>query len=105
MEATDKNTDREAGDEMSEVARLKEELRREHDLYLRALADFENYRRRVERDRASAAESGKRDIILPLLEVLDGFERALQIDDAPPSVTEGLLALQRQFLRVLETQG
>jgi molecular chaperone GrpE len=105
MEATDKNNDREAGDETSEVARLKEELRREHDLYLRALADFENYRRRVERDRASAAQSGKRDIILPLLEVLDGFERALQIDDAPPSVTEGLLALQRQFLRVLETQG
>jgi molecular chaperone GrpE len=105
MEATDKNNDREAGDETSEVARLKEELRREHDLYLRALADFENYRRRVERDRASAAQSGKRDIILPLLEVLDGFERALQIDDAPPSVTEGLLALQRQFLRLLETQG
>ena len=41
------------GDEPSEIERLKEELRREHDMYLRALADFDNYRRRVERERAT----------------------------------------------------
>ncbi|HEY7221689.1 MAG TPA: nucleotide exchange factor GrpE [Candidatus Binatia bacterium] len=105
MEATEPNKNRPTTEPPAEIERLKEELRREHDLYLRALADFENYRRRVERDRASAAQSGKRDVILPLLEVLDGFERALQIDDTPPSVTEGLLALQRQFLRLLEAQG
>ena len=105
MEATEPNKNRPTTESPAEIERLKQELRREHDLYLRALADFENYRRRVERDRASAAQSGKRDVILPLLEVLDGFERALQIDDTPPSVTEGLLALQRQFLRLLEAQG
>ena len=46
-------------------------------MYLRALADFENYRRRVERERSTAARSGKREIILALLDVLDGFDRAL----------------------------
>ena len=105
MEATEPTKNRPTTEPPAEIERLKEELRREHDLYLRALADFENYRRRVERDRASAAQSGKRDVILPLLEVLDGFERALQSDDTPPAVTEGLLALQRQFLRLLEAQG
>src|SRR6266536_2184165 len=106
MEATKKNNETMTGDEPSEVERLKEELRREHDLYLRALADYDNYRRRVERDRSAAARSGKRELILQLLDVLDGFDRALQhLDDAPESVSEGLQLLQRKLLSVLEAQG
>jgi molecular chaperone GrpE len=106
MEATKKNNETMTGDEPSEVERLKEELRREHDLYLRALADYDNYRRRVERERATAARSGKREIILQLLEVLDGFDRALQhVGNAPSSVSEGLQLLQRKLLSVLEAQG
>ena len=90
----------------AEIERLKEELRREHDTVLRALADFDNYRRRVERDRASAARSGKRDVILSLLEVLDGFDRALQhIGDAPSSVAQGVQAIHRNLLGVLERHG
>jgi len=90
----------------AEIERLKEELRREHDTVLRALADFDNYRRRVERDRASAARSGKRDVILSLLEVLDGFDRALQhIGNAPSSVAQGVQAIHRNLLGVLERHG
>ena len=44
MEATDQNKNRAGGDGPAEIERLQEELRREHDMYLRALADFENYR-------------------------------------------------------------
>jgi molecular chaperone GrpE len=106
METPDQDTNRAGGDESSETVRLQEQLRREHDLYLRALADFENYRKRVDRDRAGVARSGKRDIILPLLSLLDDFDRALEhLSDAPPSVAEGLLAVQRKFLRLLEAQG
>jgi molecular chaperone GrpE len=106
MEATDQNKNAKAGDSPSEIERLKEELRREHDMYLRALADYDNYRRRVERDRSAAARSGKRELILQLLEVLDGFDRALQhMGDAPSSVSEGLQLLQRKLLNVLEAQG
>jgi len=106
MEATDQNKNAKAGDSPSEIERLKEDLRREHDMYLRALADYDNYRRRVERDRSAAARSGKRELILQLLEVLDGFDRALQhMGDAPSSVSEGLQLLQRKLLNVLEAQG
>src|SRR5215813_5507697 len=72
--------ERKAGAEQlqTENARLKEELRREHEIYLRNLADFENYRRRVERERASVAQAGKREMVLSLLDVLDDFERALE---------------------------
>ncbi len=69
------------------LEQLRADARREHEMYLRALADFENYRRRVERDRAQTAAADKRSVILPLLEVLDGFERALPyLADAPSSV-------------------
>ena len=46
-------------------------------MYLRALADFDNYRKRMQRDQDSAAQTGKRQIMLALLEVMDDFERAL----------------------------
>jgi molecular chaperone GrpE len=112
MEAPDQEKNRSDDDKSpgtepeAEVERLKEELRHEHETLLRALADFDNYRRRVERDRASAARSGKRDVILSLLEVLDGFDRALNhIDDAPSSVAQGVQAIHRNLLGVLERHG
>jgi molecular chaperone GrpE len=89
----------------AERERLKADLRKEQDMHVRALADFDNYRRRVERDRAKTAASGKRDIILSLLEVLDGFDRALPyMSDAPPSVAEGVQAIHRRLLNLLDAQ-
>jgi molecular chaperone GrpE len=105
-ENTTPNEERAEIESATEVQRLKEELRREHDTLLRTLADFDNYRRRIERDRAGAARSGKRDVILSLLEVLDGFDRALNhIDDAPSSVAQGVQAIHRNLLGVLERHG
>jgi len=111
METTAKNkeskTDGNPSDaDSSEVERLKEEARREHEMYLRALADFDNYRKRVERERASSARSGKREIILRLFEVIDSFDRALQhIDAEPSSMSEGLQAIHRKLLGLLEAEG
>ena len=92
--------------ELSDIERLKEELRHEHEMYLRALADFDNYRRRVEREQTRAARSGKREVLVSLLEVLDGFDRAVrQICNEPSSVSEGLQAIHRKLLNLLEAQG
>jgi len=84
------------GTEPSELERLKQELDNEHQMYLRSLADFDNYRRRVERDRASAAIESKRGIILSLIDLLDSFDRALpHLTDAASS--EGVRAIRRQL--------
>ena len=92
--------------ELSDIERLKEELRHEHEMYLRALADFDNYRRRVKREQTRAARSGKREVLISLLEVLDGFDRAVrQISKEPSSVSEGLQAIHRKLLNLLEAQG
>ena len=92
------------GTEPSELERLKQELDNEHQMYLRSLADFDNYRRRVERDRASAAIENKRGIILSLIDLLDSFDRALpHLTDAASS--EGVRAIRRQLASLLESHG
>jgi molecular chaperone GrpE len=89
-----------------ENAQHKEGLRREHEMYLRSVADFDNYRRRIERERANAAQEGKRELILLLLDFLDDFDRASKhLDESPESVSAGLRAIQRRLAGVLEAQG
>jgi molecular chaperone GrpE len=90
----------------SENEQLKEELRREHEIYLRSIADFDNYRRRIERERADAARTGRREIVLSLLDVLDDFEHALaHIDRSPASVSAGLRAIHKRLVGLLQAQG
>lgn len=92
--------------EQREIERLKEEVRREHEMYLRSLADFDNYRRRIEREGANASRAGKREIILSLLDLLDDFERALQhIDDSPAPIAAGVRSIWRRLAALLQTQG
>jgi molecular chaperone GrpE len=106
MEADKSSTAAAAGTtQISEAEKLKKQLQQEHEMYLRALADFDNYRRRTERERTMAARSGKREILLPLLEVLDGFEQALQVADTSPSVAEGMQMIYRKLLALLEKEG
>ena len=95
-----------ASSEQSELAGLRAELEQEHDRYLRARADFENYRRRVERDRDVAARQAKRELLLALVDLADSFDRALvHIDEAPDSVAAGLHGMQRRLTSLLEAEG
>jgi molecular chaperone GrpE len=99
-------SERPANVEHTECERLKAELSREHDLYLRALADFDNYRRRIEREKAVSAHAGKRELILPLLEVLDDFDRALEhMGDVSEWVSSGFDAIYRRLNGILQAQG
>src|SRR5437870_2986939 len=92
--------------EPAEVEECREELRKQQERYARMLADFSNYRRRIEQESARKTHSGNRAIILSLLELLDDFDRALQhAGDAPPALREGLHAIRRKLEGVLEGQG
>ena len=88
------------------VVGLRAELEQEHDRYLRTRADFENFRRRVERDRDVAARQAKRDLLKALVDLADGFDRALiHVGESPDAVAAGLFGMQRQLGRVLEAEG
>jgi molecular chaperone GrpE len=105
-EARERGSERPAGAQDTEQERHKAELSREHDLYLRTLADFDNYRRRVERERAASAHAGKRELVLPLLEVLADFDRALEhLGDVPEWMSSGFVAIYRRLNSILQAQG
>jgi molecular chaperone GrpE len=88
------------------IEALRAELEQEHDRYLRSRADFENYKRRVERDRDLAAHQGKRDLLIALVDLADGFDRALlHVDESPDSVAAGLHGMRRRLTSLLEAEG
>jgi molecular chaperone GrpE len=98
--------ERPPGAESNEYARLKAELRSERELCLRTLADFDNYRRRTEKERASFGRAGKRELMLPLLEVLDDFNRAREhLGNAPEWACSGFDAIYRRLDNILRAQG
>lgn len=85
---------------------LRAELQQEQDRHLRTRADFDNYRRRVERDRDAAARQGKRALLLALVDLADDFDRALShVDESPESVAAGLHGMQRRLRSLLEAEG
>ena len=62
-----------------EIVRLNEELATERERGLRLLAEFDNYRRRTRQEHALAEQNGKREVLLALLDVMDDFDRALEV--------------------------
>jgi molecular chaperone GrpE len=93
----------------AEIKSIQGELERERELRLRAMADFDNYRKRVERERGTAERSGKRAILLAFLEVMDDFDRAIEhVNQAPGAsgaVAEGLRAIHKRLTDALRAQG
>jgi len=95
-----------AADLAGEIERLHEELQNERDRNLRTLADFKNYRRRVERDGNKLAEEGKRAMTLPLLDIVDDIEKALHwARDEKQPLAKGVRIIHQKLLALLKAHG
>jgi molecular chaperone GrpE len=88
-----------------ELEKLKTQAAENWDKYLRAVADFDNYRKRVLRERDEHARATRETVILALLPALDNLERALDHSPAGTPLHEGLLQVQKQFARALAEFG
>jgi molecular chaperone GrpE len=78
-----------------------------YDRLLRKTAEFDNFRKRVERDRKDMIEWAAADVIGELLTIVDDFDRALAAD-APPEAQaykSGLELIQRQLAELLKKRG
>jgi molecular chaperone GrpE len=89
-----------------ELARLQQEVDRYKEMYLRKMADFENYRKRQEREMVEFRRLANSELLRELFPVLDNLERAL---DAPGSEGSGLRTgvelVLRQFKEILGRFG
>ena len=89
-----------------EIVELRKERDGLHDRMLRQAAEFDNYRKRVERDRKDSAQMAALDFVQELLPVVDDFERALQ-SEAPgaESYRQGLEIIYRALMDMLRKRG
>ena len=98
------------GRDDEELERLAVEARDMRSLAQRKQAEFENYRRRIERERAETAKYAAADVIKELLPVLDNLERAMEAAKASPSegasqLKEGVEIICKQFRDTLDKLG
>ncbi len=92
----------------AETRQLRAERDELKDQYLRAMAEMDNLRKRVERDRSEYTQYALSELLLELLGVLDNFERALGAADASPegkSFREGIELIHRMFQSALFKRG
>ncbi|MBI4876641.1 MAG: nucleotide exchange factor GrpE [Acidobacteria bacterium] len=89
-------------DPLAERDQLVQEKAELESRLLRRQADFENLRRRVERERAELAEYIGMESVGPLLPIADDFERALKVECADKEYARGMELI---YQRLLETLG
>jgi molecular chaperone GrpE len=95
-----------APDLAEEIIELRKERDSLHDRLLRQAAEFDNYRKRIDRERRETSEYAAVEFVKDLLPVIDDFERALQTE-APgaESYRQGLEIIQRALLELLRKRG
>ncbi len=90
----------------AELARLQQEAGNLRELYLRKLADFDNFRKRKDKEMAEFRRQANSEMLRDLLPVVDNLERALAVggEDAG-GVRAGVELTLRQFKEVLSRHG
>lgn len=77
-----------------------------YNKFLLAMADFENYKKRIERQFREIADSGRRELIKNFLPVVDNLERALSIEETSlEALRNGVQQTLRGFESVLGVEG
>ncbi len=96
----------------SEIEEPLEALQRERDefesKYRRALADFQNYQRRAAQNEQEARLSGVRSVVEPVVNVVDHFDLALQLDPGKTSAEQvmgGVRVIRDELFKVLQSHG
>lgn len=89
---------------VEEKAKLAEE---NYDRFLRAQAELENYKKRVEREKSTLVKYGNEEFIKAILPIIDNLERALDHTpgENPDGLMEGIKITLNQLLQVLEKFG
>ena len=90
---------------VDELQRQRDEYK---DLLLRKTAEFENYRRRIDRERQAVAESAAADLLEELLPLVDDLERALKADagtQGSDAYRRGVELIHRRMTDILRKRG
>lgn len=89
-----------------ELEKIKAELENKNDLLLRTAAEFDNYKKRTDRERLTVAEYAKASVIKELLPILDNIDRASALEDKTGAeYIKGIELIVKQFESLGERLG
>ncbi len=88
-----------------EIESLKAELEAKNDLLLRTAAEFDNFKKRTEREKMTVAEFAKAGLIKQLLPILDNIDRAALVEKDTPDYIKGIEMIVKQFESIAENLG
>ncbi|MEO2059263.1 MAG: nucleotide exchange factor GrpE [Mesonia sp.] len=98
---------KEEKEELSETDKLKQEVEKEKDKFLRLFAEFENYKRRTSKERVELFKTAGQDVMVSMLPVLDDFDRALKeiekSDDE--NLFKGVELISNKLRETLKSKG
>ncbi len=88
-------------------AKLKEDLEKEKDKFLRLFAEFENYKKRTSKERLELFKTASQDVIQSMLPVLDDFDRALKEleKSEDKDLVKGVELIHNKLKETLKSKG
>ena len=92
----------------TKLAEKEKEAAANYDKYLRAIADLDNYKKRVAKEKTEIIKYGKEDVIKDILPFIDSLDRALEHAEGSTDIQafkEGLQLIQDQLLCCLKKHG
>lgn len=108
-EEAGENSAEDSGSEklLKEIETLKEENEKLKDQYLRKAADFENYRKRVIKEKQEAIDYANTNILLDMIGIIDDFERAIKAGGETVDVAafkDGVVMIKDKLVSVLDSK-
>ncbi|WP_347477101.1 nucleotide exchange factor GrpE [Clostridium sp. Marseille-P299] len=114
-EEVEESTDEENGKDKKSFFKKKdkkdkkdEKIEELNDRLIRTMAEFDNFRKRSEKEKSQMFEVGAKDIIEKILPVVDNFERGLSVvteEEKSSAFVQGIEKIYKQLLDVLEAAG
>lgn len=101
-------TKNEATPELSVEEKLRQENAALNDKYLRLFAEFDNYKRRTQKERMELLQTAGKDVIVSLLTILDDFDRANKAAETAVEVgpiKEGVQLVHNKLVSLLSQKG
>ncbi len=89
----------------AESEKLREELNKEHDQYLRLAAEYDNFRKRSQREKDGIYQDAVADTAKKFLPVYDNLDRALRNDTADEAYKKGVEMTMAELKKILAAMG
>jgi len=107
-EGTETEAQAEPVTELSAEEKLQQDNAALNDKYLRLFAEFDNYKRRTQKERVELLQTAGKDVVVSLLPVLDDFERAIKATENATEVSairDGIVLVQTKLKSILSQKG